>query len=367
MRNILALVLTGLVGSASAQYWDPTGSHIVNTNSANVGIGTNATAPAEKLHVAGNIQIGNAGPSTPGTYYINMPGGSGTVNSGNGRDLVIIAGSSDNASAVRGGNLILRPGIPISPSTTYGNISLADNGGKVGIGTTSPLALLDIATSLDATSAPGKLGIVLGRLQEGSAVGDGTFLGVRGYGTSTTTFAGKSFALEHNFYGVTNSSINFYRGSGTNGGFLTFQTDTNIERMRITTNGNVGIGTASPNQKLTVNGTIYGKEVKVDLSVPGPDYVFETDYNLLSLDEVETYINQNKHLPEVPSAKEMEQDGIKLSEMNMLLLKKVEELTLYLLKQNRTIEEQAHQINLLNEKWSTLMENTKVCKDNYNK
>jgi hypothetical protein len=101
--------------------------------------------------------------------------------------------------------------------------------------------------------------------------------------------------------------------------------------------GNVGIGTTSPDQKLTVNGTIHTKEVIVDLSVPGPDYVFEKDYNLLSLSEIEKYIVAHKHLPEVPSAKEMEENGVNLKEMNMLLLKKVEELTLYLIEMNEKI------------------------------
>jgi hypothetical protein len=107
------------------------------------------------------------------------------------------------------------------------------------------------------------------------------------------------------------------------------------ENWLVANNGNVGIGTTNPNQKLTVNGTIYGKEVKVDLNVPGPDYVFEPTYNLPSLTEIETYIKANKHLPEVPSAKEMEANGINLSEMNMLLLKKVEELTLYLIEMKK--------------------------------
>lgn len=102
--------------------------------------------------------------------------------------------------------------------------------------------------------------------------------------------------------------------------------------------GNVGVGTTSPNEKLAVNGTIYGKEVKVDLSVPGPDYVFAKDYKLPSLQEVQIYINQHSHLPEIPSAKEMEAEGIKVGEMNMLLLKKVEELTLYLIQQQNEIE-----------------------------
>jgi len=77
---------------------------------------------------------------------------------------------------------------------------------------------------------------------------------------------------------------------------------------------------------------VHAQEVKVDLSVPGPDYVFDNDYNLLSLEEIKTYIDKNKHLPEVPSAKEMEANGVNLGEMNMLLLKKIEELTLYVIE-----------------------------------
>jgi hypothetical protein len=103
-------------------------------------------------------------------------------------------------------------------------------------------------------------------------------------------------------------------------------------------NGKVGIGTFSPDAELTVNGTTHTKEVKVDLSIPGPDYVFEESYALPTLEEVKSYIDQNKHLPEVPSAKEMEANGVNLGEMNMLLLKKIEELTLYVIEQNKNIQ-----------------------------
>lgn len=113
------------------------------------------------------------------------------------------------------------------------------------------------------------------------------------------------------------------------------------------TTGNVGIGTVSPNEKLTVNGTIYGKEVRVDLSVPGPDYVFDKDYPLLSLNEIKEYIEQNSHLPEVPSAEKMAENGIELGLMNMLLLKKIEELTLYLIQLQNTVDRQDEKIRAL--------------------
>ncbi|WP_339815074.1 hypothetical protein [uncultured Imperialibacter sp.] len=99
--------------------------------------------------------------------------------------------------------------------------------------------------------------------------------------------------------------------------------------------GEVAIGTStiSPGYKLTVKGGIHAEEVKVDLNVPGPDYVFKEDYPLASLEDTKAYIEQNKHLPGIPSSDEMQQNGVNLLEMNMKLLEKVEELTLYLIEQ----------------------------------
>jgi len=103
-------------------------------------------------------------------------------------------------------------------------------------------------------------------------------------------------------------------------------------QFRITTQGNVGIGTSNPDERLTVDGTIHAEEVRVDLNIPGPDYVFEEDYDLMSLESIQQYIKENKHLPEVPSASEMEEKGIEVSDMSMLLLKKIEELTLHMIQ-----------------------------------
>ena len=121
--------------------------------------------------------------------------------------------------------------------------------------------------------------------------------------------------------------------------------------MRIDKDGNVGIGTPTPGSfKLAVNGKIWSQEVNIAMTNPGPDYVFEKDYNLLSLAELEAYIKANKHLPEVPSAKEMEADGLNLKEMNLILLKKVEELTLHLIEANKRIEETDQKMKVLEKK-----------------
>jgi hypothetical protein len=121
--------------------------------------------------------------------------------------------------------------------------------------------------------------------------------------------------------GVSSEGTAFYRGTGTN-----------------YFGGNVGIGTYAPDEKLTVNGKIHAAEIRVDTSVPAPDYVFKIDYKLLSLNEIEHYVNTNSHLPDVPSAVELESKGVNVSEMQMLLLKKIEELTLHAIRQEKVMK-----------------------------
>ncbi len=118
-------------------------------------------------------------------------------------------------------------------------------------------------------------------------------------------------------------------------------------------NGNVGIGTTSPDMKLTVKGNIHAEEVKIDLNVPAPDYVFKEDYDLRSIEELENFIKENSHLPEIPSAKEFERNGVMQAEMDMNLLKKIEELTLYTIQQQKEIEslkKENQEVKLLNTK-----------------
>jgi hypothetical protein len=105
--------------------------------------------------------------------------------------------------------------------------------------------------------------------------------------------------------------------------------------------GTVGIGIApQTGYSLAVNGGIVATSVKVEITSGGifPDYVFKKDYNLRSLKEVEAYVNANSHLPEVPSAAEVAKSGINVADMDATLLKKVEELTLYMIQQQKEIE-----------------------------
>jgi hypothetical protein len=110
------------------------------------------------------------------------------------------------------------------------------------------------------------------------------------------------------------------------------------ERLTILPGGNIGIGTTDTHGfKLAVNGNIRAQEIKVEAG-PWPDYVFKPTYLLPSLESIKSYIEKNQHLPDMPSETEVTKNGLNLGEMNKLLLKKVEELTLHMIRQQGEID-----------------------------
>ena len=141
----------------------------------------------------------------------------------------------------------------------------------------------------------------------------------------------------------------------TNEGNLAVGVFSIIPNAKFSVNGNtflggtLGVGTTyiPTGFKVAVDGKIIATEVHVKLRVKWPDYVFSPTYKLMSLDQVGTYIKENKHLPNVPSAQEVGEQGVNLGNMNAVLLEKIEELTLYLLDQNETIQNQQKQIEIL--------------------
>ena len=171
-------------------------------------------------------------------------------------------------------------------------------------------------------------------------------------------------------YGGGNLSI---KGSSNDAGDIIFKTSSSSQLGRIWTNatgssglylssgddnadiiinesGKVGIGTTSTGtHKLAVEGTIGAREIKVEAS-GWSDFVFYPNYELRTLKEVEEHITEKGHLPEIPSELEVTENGINLGEMNAKLLQKVEELTLYLIEQNKQIQTQQADIATLKTK-----------------
>ena len=117
-------------------------------------------------------------------------------------------------------------------------------------------------------------------------------------------------------------------------------------------NGSLGIGVTLANNpngyKFAVNGKIGAKEVQIEnTSSTWPDFVFKSDFKLRSLSDVENYIKDNGHLPEIPSEKQVKEEGIKVGEMNAKLLQKIEELTLYLIEANKRIDNLSKEVKEL--------------------
>jgi len=207
---------------------------------------------------------------------------------------------------------------------------LLSSAGRVGLGTSTPQGNLHIfgAANKDIFNGMGP------DLSAGPAFNFG--------------YSGNSFGPGTGFFNVrgTNSGVN---------PSLRFAT-ANVQRLIVTNAGRVGIGTLAPAQQLDVNGNIRanGSFISGATTLNVPDYVFEPDYQLMPLSELESYVAREKHLPDVPSAREIKEQGVNVSGLQMQLLKKVEELTLYMLKQEQTITEQGKMIQQLTARLATV-------------
>jgi hypothetical protein len=367
--TFITMLFISLSNSLFAQ-WTTNGTNIYNSNTGNVGVGTAAPgnlfevsgATASPLTITRTTAASNISMEfkTPTGSWFAGQGSAGNFgiatnnNIGVGAPFNITTSGNVGIGTTTPGNLLEVSGTIPSPltitRTTASNISLEfknasgswfaglTSTGNFGIATNNNLGVstaFNITTSGNVgigTTAPGNLLEVSGNIPSPLTI------------TRTTA---SNIGLEFK-----NAIGSWFAGQASTGNFG-IATNNNIgisTAFNITTSGNVGIGTANPLNKLDVSGTIHSKAVSIDLN-GWNDYVFKKDYRLPSLSEVKTYIGQHQHLPEVPSEQEMIKNGLDVAEMNKLLMKKVEELTLYLIEikeeKDKEIKELAHRLALI--------------------
>jgi hypothetical protein len=214
--------------------------------------------------------------------------------------------------------------------------------GNVGIGTTTPTVKLDI---LESTSLVSKDLAFVG--SRGSTNSAGVYFQSIQHLNSSLGANGRGFRLRSVEDNINAGFIEFNKPltPNTTKAAVAFGHNS-VELMRINQDGKVRIGNG-PNDiktpdgyKLFVEEGILAEKVKVAVKTTAnwADYVFAEDYKLMPLTEVEEFTKNNKHLPNVPSAKQMVENGLDVAQMDAKLMEKVEELTLYLIEQNKQIE-----------------------------
>lgn len=246
----------------------------------------------------------------------------------------------------------------INRYTPNANVIMTASSGKVGIGVDEPKEKLHIAGAIRGTGTAGQLMI---RTDSGYVYVGPTSTKTMDFNTNLSRYVfDKPIFNNSGAFSANNSNLtlqtnftprltilrnNGYVGIGTTNPSYRLDVSGAIRASQIIATTKVGIGTTAPNYMLDVNGTIRANEIIVNSG--SADFVFADDYNLRSLSEVQQFIQEHKHLPEIQSAEQMEKNGVSVNELQIQLLQKIEELTLYLIQQQQTLTQQEQVIQNL--------------------
>ena len=359
LRLITALIACSL--TASAQQWSETGN---NHTTGNLGLGT--STPSKDIQILrsnslSGIEVVNTditgrstiltGEANSGGKYIYLGYQNASYNSSNGAfqpaSGILFTGAPSGMRFISSNYISMFSG-GLGSSNERLRIT---NTGSIGIGTTSPSNKVDIEQDINGTVAIEVTNTNTGnQARRGIYVGNGTSGNMAYLLSTSSNYDGIPSWQSSGVLGPDSQLSNGLVLRSASGG-IRFQPSSTSDKIVFDSNGNVGIGITNPTQKLQVVGTVYSTEVKVELAAgQGPDYVFEPEYELRTLKETKEYIFENKHLPEIPSAKEMETNGVDLGDMNMRLLKKIEELTLYQIELLERLEKAEQEISQLKNK-----------------
>jgi len=235
--------------------------------------------------------------------------------------------------------------LKVSDAGNIERVMRISSNGNVNIGNTNPLTKLQV-------NGPVLLNGVNANIDPNTGQGSAAYL------SSMLNYTGNLLIGWNRSQGGGETDFITNRATGSMGGFQFYDYNGAPNcLMTIRGDGHVGIGTTYPTYPLSVNGTIQAKEVIVNTG--WSDFVFDKDYKLMSLSELEKFINKNKHLPNIPSVSEVEKNGAKLGEINSKLLQQIEEITLRMIDQNKMMEEQNKKIELLNDKIEKLERNVR--------
>ena len=357
------------------------GGGLAIAQDGNVGLGTDA--PKQKLHIdEGNLLITCSLSDDPDATV-------GALLFGKVVDNIYPYGQwgieyqNQPTFGVNGLNFRLYDGI-IGLSGNQSILFLSQNG--VGVGTKNPQAKLDVKGLFKAKSAGIDSTLTANKLTANDATINGLLtaksanitskLGIGTTAPITNMQIGNLWTFQNETSFNSMGRNTYFNGLGDDRiqsgaaskitfkstGDILLQTTTSDaagtplrwNTVTIANNGYVGIGTtAAPKAMLDVNGDtqisgmLCAKEIKVQLAPCWPDYVFSKDYNLMPLQELEQFVNKNQHLPNVPTATSVAENGVNVGEMNAILLQKLEEMTLYILQQNKKLTDLQNQIDEL--------------------